>query len=732
MMLCLTAWLLTWPHLKSCRLLVVALLSFSWAAYQGGIQVHQISQLQGTGRQIVATLESVNLGNTRASSQFFKIETSEGKRIFPPVSFRTTWDGAGQTLMAGQRWNLTVNLRPVHSTLNEGGFDAQRWALAQHVPLTATIHTSHLVVKEGNMRQRFIHRVQHLMPQMANTPVLIALAFGEKGLIQSAERQLLQRTGIAHLVAISGLHIGIAALFGWWLARGVQFLMPVRLVDYRFPLIISGLFLLTYAWLSGGNAPAIRSALAVSLWLSLRFFRIRIHPWQAWLWIVALLLLADPMNLLSDSFWLSCFAVASLIFWFQWAPMPRQFQHVWYWAFLRWGHLQLGMTFLLLPMQIGIFHGVNLYSFMANMWAVPVVSMVTVPLVLLVLLMHTVPAGWLENVQAGVWQLADSTLTLTMWGVKRFSEGWTPLGDACFALSLLGWLAIVIWRMCPLKHCFYFLLSLSAVSAVWFSRVPAERWRVDMLDVGHGLSVLISKNGKGILYDTGNRWRGGSAAEQNILPLLEWRNIRLEHIIISHNDMDHRGGLDIIQTRYPAARLWENATSSTPHHNCIAGERWDWQGLTFKVLWPENPVAEARNNDSCVIHIDDGSFSLLLTGDIEAETEKSLIRRWRNELQATVLQVPHHGSNTSSTPPFLRVVKPVLSLASVSRFNRWHLPAQKVVSRYNKARYDWHSTSVSGQLSLFIYDDYWTIKGLREKLFPRWYHRRFGVSQDNE
>lgn len=314
MMLCLTAWLLTWPHLKSCRLLVVALLSFSWAAYQGGIQVHQISQLQGTGRQIVATLESVNLGNTRASSQFFKIETSEGKRIFPPVSFRTSWDGAGQTLMAGQRWNLTVNLRPVHSTLNEGGFDAQRWALAQHVPLTATIHTSHLVVKEGNLRQRFIHRVQHLMPQMANTPVLIALAFGDKGLIQSAERQLLQRTGIAHLVAISGLHIGIAALFGWWLARGVQFLMPVRLIDYRFPLIISGLFLLTYAWLSGGNAPAIRSALAVSLWLSLRFFRIRIHPWQAWLWIVALLLLADPMNLLSDSFWLSCFAVASLIF----------------------------------------------------------------------------------------------------------------------------------------------------------------------------------------------------------------------------------------------------------------------------------------------------------------------------------------------------------------------------------------------------------------------------------
>ncbi|WP_238485619.1 DNA internalization-related competence protein ComEC/Rec2 [Rahnella ecdela] len=730
--LCTFAWALAARQQKLCRVLAITLLSFSWGAYQGGIQIQQINTFQGTSRNVTATLQTINLGSASEQSQFFKIESLEGQRVFPPVMFRTKWREKGEDLQAGQRWQMNVSLRPVHSLLNEGGFDAQRWALSQHAPLTATIRNAELLDNISTLRQQFIHRVQQGMPQLINTPVLVALAFGEKGLIQGPEKLLLQRTGIAHLVAISGLHIGIAALFGWWLARGLQFFMPERMIDYRFPLLVSGILLLTYAWLSGGNAPALRAALAVSMWLTLRFFRIRCHPWQIWLWGVALLLLLDPMNLLSDSFWLSCFAVASLVFWFQWAPLPARFQHAWYWSFLRWGHLQAGMTFLLVPIQIVIFHGVNIFSFLANLWAVPVVSLITVPLVLLSLLANLLPAGWLISAKFIVWQLADSTLSLAMWGVKPFAAGWTPLGESFLVLSLLGWPMIICWRLLPVKHSSSLLLSLCALSATSFIRIPAERWRVDMLDVGHGLSVLISRNGKGVLYDTGNRWEGSSAAEQNIIPFLNWRNIQLEQIIISHNDMDHRGGLEIIQAQYPEATLRQSSMSQQNPLKCTAGEQWRWQGLTFKVLWPERLVADAGNNESCVIRVSEGAFSLLLTGDIEAETEKALIMKWRQDLQATVLQVPHHGSNTSSTPPFLRTVKPVTALASASRFNKWHLPAHKVVSRYNKARHDWHSTSESGQLSLFIYDDYWTINGLREQLNRRWYHRQFGVSEDNE
>lgn len=726
------AWVLPGLQPKIFTLTSFALLAFIWAAIQGGTLVQQALKLAGPNREVVARLQSINLGEEGASSQFYKIEKIDGKWVFPPLLFRARWEGTQTPPLAGQRWKMTANIRPVHSLLNEGGFDAQRWALAGHAPLTATIKHGVLLDADSSFRQQFIQRVQHAMPELTNTPVLIALAFGEKGLIDGEEKLLLQRTGIAHLVAISGLHIGIAALFGWWFARGLQFILPVRLIDYRFPLLISELFLLTYTWLSGCNAPALRAALAVSLWILLRLLRLRCHPWQVWLWGVALLLLADPMNILSDSFWLSCFAVASLIFWFQWMPLPANFQRAWYWSFLRWGHLQAGMTLLLLPLQIAIFHGLNISSFMANMWAVPIVSLVTVPLVLLALMLNIPPAGWIHEVQNIIWEMADHTLSLAMWGVKLFSEGWHPLGESFLLISLSGWLTIVFWRLCCLRHYLPMLISLGLISFCWCTRTPPERWRVDMLDVGHGLSVLISKDGKGVLYDTGNRWEGGSAAEQNIAPFLRWKNIQLEQIIISHNDMDHRGGFEFLQTMYPAANLRDSSISGVPHLPCIAGQQWLWQGLNFTVLWPEKPTADARNADSCVIRVDDGRYSLLLTGDIESASEKALIKKWREGLKSTFLQVPHHGSNTSSTPPFLRAVQPDIALASAARFNKWHLPARKVVSRYNKARHDWRSTSISGQLSLFIYDDYWAIKGLREQLIPRWYHHRFGVSEDNE
>ncbi|WP_255562105.1 DNA internalization-related competence protein ComEC/Rec2 [Rahnella sp. PD12R] len=715
---------------KLFRLIAITLLSFCWAAYQGQIQLQQISSLQGVKREVITEVQTVNLG-TEGASVFFKIEREDGKRVFPPVLFRAKWEGGRVTLLAGQRWKMLVSLRPVHSLLNEGGFDAQRWALSQHAPLTGTIYSGEPLDTEAGWRQQFIQRVMQKMPELTNAPVLIALAFGEKGLIQKPEMLVLQRTGIAHLVAISGLHIGIAALFGGWLARMCQWFMPVRLIDYRFPLVVSEIFLLIYTWLAGCNAPALRTAIAFSLWILLRYFRVRCHPWQVWLWGVALLLITDPMNLLSDSFWLSCFAVASLVFWYQWMPLPAKFQKHWYWCVIRWGHLQAGVTLLLLPLQTGIFHGINVASFLANMWAVPVVSLLTVPCILVVLLLNVFPAGLLTEVQTLLWQGADYTLSLAMWGVRPFTGSWFALGENCLFISLLGWLAIIFCRIGHVKQWLSILVSFCTLSVVWYARIPAERWRVDMLDVGHGLSVLISRNGKGILYDTGNKWEGGSAAEQNILPFLNWRNIELEQIIISHNDMDHRGGLPLLQSRYPQASLRESSMSEG-HLACVAGEHWQWHGLKFNVLWPEAKVADARNDDSCVIRIDDGSFSLLLTGDIEASTEKALIRKWRGELHSTVLQVPHHGSNTSSSPPFLRAVSPESALASAARFNKWHLPAHKVVSRYNKARYDWHSTSDSGQLSLFIYGDYWAIKGLREQLNPRWYHRRFGVSVDNE
>lgn len=713
-------------HKMAC-LSAILMLSFVWAAGQGKYLLMQTDRLSGGNVEMIGSVQSIHLGRIDKHQIAIKIIEAGGRHVFPPVYFKTQWENAATDYCAGQVWKFKANLRPVHASLNEGGFDSQRWAVANHWPLQGRIVQGTVLHGHCSLRQRFITEINNGLSGLANRPVLIALGFGEKGLIRPEDNTLLQKTGIAHLVAISGLHIGIAAWIGWLLARGIQYFLPLRFIDYRFPLIISEITLLIYTWLAGCNAPALRAALALSLWLVLRFYRVRCHPWQVWLWGIAFLLLADPLSILSDSFWLSCLAVATLIFWFQWAPLPARFSRHWFWAALRWAHLQLGITLLLLPMQIGLFHGINYSSFMANLWAVPIVSLFTVPLVLFGLFGHlflpTAMNQWF-------WSAADSSLSLAFWGARKFAEDWFYLGASTFALTFAGWVGVMIWRFGWLRTCPATVLALLPAMTVWLSAKAPERWRVDMIDVGHGLATLISKNGKGILYDTGNRWEGGSAAEMNILPFIRWRNIEVEQIIISHGDEDHRGGLESISRAFPLATVRESSTSASLP--CLGGVGWTWQGLSFNALWPDKLTDRPFNDESCVIRIDDGKFSVLLTGDIEAASEHNLVSRYHNKLKATLLQVPHHGSNSSSTGPFLRAVNPEISIASASRFNKWHLPATKVVNRYHHAHLAWRDTAHSGQLTARFYDDYWSINGLREQIFPRWYHRLFGVSSDNE
>jgi len=712
---------------KPLYVIALILMSFIWSTGNGQYLLSQTSQLSRGEQEIVAQVNTLNLGRTDKHQIVMKITQANGQPVFPSVFFRTEWSNTDKDYCAGQEWRLKVKLRPVHASLNEGGFDSQRWALANHWPLSGRISHGVLVQGECNLRQKFISHVLTSLKGLENNAVVIALAFGEKGLINAEDKLMMQRTGIAHLVAISGLHIGIAAWFGWLLARGLQCFLPLKFIDYRFPLILSEIAMLAYTWLAGGNAPAMRAAIALSLWIALRFYRIKCHPWQIWLWCVALLLLLDPLNILSDSFLLSCFAVATLIFWFQWAPLPKKFGHAWHWAILRWAHLQLGMTLLLLPMQIGLFQGINILSFAANIWAVPVVSLSIVPLILIGLLTNDILShvinGW-------IWSIADQSLSIALWGARLCEGHWYYLAASTVALTFIGWGSIIAWRFGWLTLYPVTALILFSVQIMWVDKHDPENWRVDMVDVGHGLAMLISKNGKGILYDTGDRWDTGSAAEMDILPLVRWRNIQIEQIIISHADSDHRGGLVAMRQAFPQASLRESSVDSLLP--CHAGVKWRWQGLAFSALWPEKPSAVPRNNDSCVIRVDDGKFSFLLTGDIEAEAERKMVAIYRESLKSTVLQVPHHGSNTSSTGPFLRTVAPILSLASSSRFNKWHLPAKKVVTRYLSAKLDWRDTAHSGQLAVRFYDDYWSINGLREQIFPRWYHQRFGVLGDNE
>lgn len=720
------ALLVLWRQQQSrwCQALCYLILGFIVAVGSAQVLMRQISMLVSEEEKtVVASVSSIYFAGAERTQIQLRIEQVNGRWVVPAVAFSTNW--SPELFCAGQRWVMKVRFRPVHSNLNQGGFDGQRWAIANRQPLRGYVQSAKLLDGNCSWRQRIITNRDKQLIQLAQRPVLLALAFGERTLIESSLRDQWVKTGVAHLMAISGLHISLAAMFTWGLARGIQFIIPTSYISYRLPLILSWLMALGYVWLAGGQPPALRAFIALSLWFALRFYGVCCSAWQVWLWCIGLLLLSEPLAILSDSFWLSVLAVAALIFWFEWAPLPMRFTSFWGWAPLRWLHLQLGMTLLLMPLQFGLFHGVSWTSLPANLWAVPIISLVAIPLILLAMMLFFIP-----SLSDWCWRWADLSVSWAFWPLSWLEQGWVQVGAELMQFSAFGWLTVIGWRFRWWRTFPAGCSVLILASLIWRERPPDYRWRVDMLDIGHGLAVLIERDGKAVIYDTGNQWQKNSAAERFILPFLHWRQLSLEHIIISHDHLDHIGGLPALETAFPQAKV-RTPLSQPEHLPCVQGQRWEWRKLYFEVLWPPERKERVTNDDSCVIRIDDGKFSLLLTGDIERGAEQGLLRQ-RSALASTIMQVPHHGSKTSSLPPFLRAVAPELAITSVSRYNQWRLPAEKIVKRYQENNIAWRDTAQSGQLSLYFFDNYWQVKGFREQLNPRWYHQWFGVESDNE
>nr|WP_113867017.1 ComEC family protein [Brenneria salicis]NMN91398.1 competence protein ComEC [Brenneria salicis ATCC 15712 = DSM 30166]RBP61760.1 competence protein ComEC [Brenneria salicis ATCC 15712 = DSM 30166]RLM30491.1 ComEC family protein [Brenneria salicis ATCC 15712 = DSM 30166] len=719
---------IVWLNNKSCwfAVIAVALFSFCWAGLTAQTLLKQVDQLaQGTVDAVVA-ISSVSFAGFDENQVLVRLEKVNQRWVFPPLYAQITLANVMRNWCGGQRWAVTAQLRPVHSRLNEGGFDRQRWEIAKRQPLAGKILSARIMEAECDMRQRVILQAERQTATLPWRAILLALAFGEMKTVDPKIKARLQQTGTMHLMSISGLHIALAAGFGWLLARAIQFGLPVHWIGYRLPLLTSVLIAWGYVWLAGGNPPAVRAALALSVWLALKISGVLCSPWQVWLWCVAMILLCDPISVLSDSFWLSCLAVAALIFWFQWAPLPVRCQTRARWFWLRWIHLQTGITLLLMPLQLALFHGFSLMSLPANLWAVPVVSFITTPLVLLALPLMSLPAlsDWL-------WRLGDWSLNAVFVPLSYLQSGWVYLDGSLLIGSLTGWMMVAVWRFAWWKSYPGTLGALIVLLMVSRMKNDSANWRVDMLDVGHGLAIVIERNGKAVLYDTGSRWPGGDMATREILPYLRWRGLSLEKIILSHGHMDHAGGLEKVRQAYPSATVYRSY-NQPGRSSCSQGDVWNWQGLTFTVLWPTTRVAGAENNDSCVIRIDDGKYRVLLTGDIESEAEKQLIKWQRGALAADLLQIPHHGSKTSSSPPFIRAVNARYVAASAARYNPWRLPSIKIVERYRQQGYEWLDTATSGQLSARFYNDSWRILRFRQQISPRWYHQWFGVKRYNE
>ena len=707
-------------------IITVFSISFLWSVAYSKQYLTKIEPYIDKTIMVKAEVETINTQFSTSSTDpypvKFAINDDSQPLLYPKVTISVYWDQQIKP-KAGQIWQLTLKTKVVHGYLNEGGFDSQRFAMANRNLLSAKLIQAELLEDNLSIRQLIADYTLPYIDLFTYQGILIALAFGDRSHMVDEHRIIMMQTGVAHLMAISGMHILLVFGLCCILLKVLMFFIPQRFIYFFIPIIIAWLAALFYAWLTGLNPPALRAMLALSIWIYLRIKNSQISAWQKLNRIIALLLLFDPLMILSESFWLSCYAVVSLIFLFDWLPLPKflNYKKRWYWVRLL--HLQFGLTLLLLPIQLVIFQSISLVSLLTNLIAIPVITLFTFPSIIFALLFSV---SHCFHLALWCWFIANKSLELLFVSLDKLNFLWFDIPADFYFLSILGWLAFVIVRTELWRRFWLTLLIILMILCTPLFKQQEDYWRLDMLDVGHGLAIVIHNGTSAVLFDTGAKWEKSSAAERIILPFLRWHNLNLEGIIISHQHNDHIGGLDLLQSRYPNAWLMSSSSALDNHYQCLAGNTIVWNNLSVNVLWPTQLVKYAQNADSCVVQVTDGHFSVLLTGDLERNQEYQLVTKFRNELASTILQIPHHGSSTSSSYAFLNHVKPVKALISTSRYNPWRLPSDKVIARYQDLDIDYYITAKTGQISLIFDNQKWILKTMRSEIKPRWYHDWFG------
>lgn len=713
-----TIFILTLCALQLCtgqwRVLSWAVLGFCWSCFVAHQHINLVNRMSDQRVTVLAEVKAIEPERDRIR---VILRRSQDKILFPPLQ-AWIYGPPHYNYCPGQYWVMELRLRPIHSLLNEFGYDQQRIAFAKQTPWQAKLYSQQVVKEMCSFRGRLLSQQSAALQSLTYRGILAALAYGQREQVTLEINQLFKQTGVAHLMAISGMHIGLMYAIGWGLGRGLQWLFATRWIDSLFSEFTGVLLASAYCWLSGGSPSSLRAIFALIFWLIARRSGANFTSWHILLLCAATLIVIDPLIVLSESFWLSFLAVSSLLICYRWFPLPPNYRYRKRWYWLQLIHLQAGMMLLMIPIQVLIFQGASLSAIPSNLLAIPTVTLIVMPLIALALLS---PITLIEQL---AWGAADYCLKGLVILLKHLPNGWYWMDQSSvWAAWLWGGLMIILfgwWKSYPIC-CFALAIVLTSIR-------PSNSdllWRIDMLDVGHGLAVIISQHGEAIIYDTGNLWQRGDAGKNIIIPWLLSQRLTPILVVISHSHLDHRGGLTSILQQWPNTKLWASYPLGLSEP-CRRGINWRWQKLAIEVLWPLRLSRLAQNNDSCVLSISDGRYRIILTGDLEKSAERELVSLGPTQLKATFLQVPHHGSRTSSSALFLRKVMPNEVLASVARYNPWGLPSQEVVQRYQLAGYNWYDTAVSGQISIRIRDNHYEILQMREQIVPRWYHQWFG------
>ncbi len=713
----------------------------------------------------------------------FSVTHLDQQKLTTAIQLRLSWKNASLLLQQGQTVLLKVKFKPAHGLANLGSFSYQTWLNSKNISGTGYVlnhKDNQLLTTQRTVRQKLFSQYQKLLssykpsykpsyesnyktdykanyipdyksdykPEYKLTPLLLALGFGSRSELTPELWQVLQATGTGHLIAISGLHIGLVATGSYFFIMLLVRVLPLKfllnsqqfqVVNIRyFAIGLSMLVALSYGYLAGFSLPTIRALLMLSLYWCARLLAIKISI-KRWLLITLFLLtLTTPFSLFTASFWLSIYAV-TVIFLTLWRFKRFISTGRKSWRFIKGlVVIQLSLTLLLLPISAVFFQQVTVLALFANIIAVPWMSFLCIPLCLLSVLLMPIST---TLSQYCIWLCLESLQAIWYYLSYLSNQSWALIELTSFDVQLLvitGVLSIALLFFQPrLRLNGSVIASFCCGLAIFFGAWQIERqasaksvtksvntltnWQLVVFDVGQGLSILIQSQGKAILYDTGASYGSGfNMIDAVVLPYLQHVGIKeLDKVIISHSDNDHAGGLAVLQQSIAINELIYNVNPTKNRGICQQGRSFYWQGLTFAMLWPENKVAK-ENDDSCVLLIADGKYKVLLTGDISQKVESELIRQYP-QLQADILVVPHHGSKTSSSAEFIRQLNPTIAIVSAGFLNRWNMPVVDVVKRYQKNNVQLLNSAESGQIVLKFTDKGIIKQTYHDDLWPFWF-----------
>ncbi len=729
---------------------------FFWAAALAQWRLADALPAEWEGRDIsvIGVVAGLPQPYDRSMRFEFDIEQVLTAGAVAPAHVVLSWWGEPQRggeagmlprVAAGERWQFVVRLKRPHGMANPNGFDYEAWLLERGIRATGYIRPrsdarrlQELVDAPAywieRLRERLRDRIKSVLGDAPTAGVIAALAMGDQRAIPPEQWQVYTRTGVNHLMSISGLHVTMLSGLAFMLVNALwrrSARLTLALPAVKAAAAAGLLTALAYALLAGFAVPAQRTVfmlavVAAALWSGHAAGAVRVLAWA----LLAVTVL-DPWAVLAPGFWLSFGAVAVIML----VSGGRLQTPHW---LVTWGRVQWAVTLALVPLLLAMFQQVSVISPVANALAIPVVSLVVVPLALvglvppLDMLLHL--AQWMMHMgmMALEWL---SALPAAAWE-QHAPPPWTVIAA----------LAGAVWMLLPRGFPARWLGITAFLPMFLIAPAPPVEGaaRIAVLDVGQGLAVVVQTRQHALLFDAGPAF-GPTADSGNrvIVPYLRAAGIRrLDALIVSHDDTDHTGGALSVLQAVPVTTVLSSLPDLDPliliaaqEQRCRAGLQWTWDGVRFDLLHPEaasDGRPRIKNNDrGCVLKITAAGGSALIPADIERRSEQRLLETVPDALRADVLIAPHHGSRTSSTAEFVQAVAPRAVIFPVGYRNRFRHPHPEVVARYRDIGSAMARTDEGGAISFELREGMpLSVSRYRDRYVRYWHAPREGVFVD--